>query len=486
MRIRHFALVAVLASFFVTSVAYAVWPVALSWIGSGLTSARIYFQTPMGRSTLKSLNLHAAVAGLVFATPGSTPRPDGSEPAAFTVNLVELPQRQNPDPERYDDAPPGQIDPIPKASYDLFEGLEQSPSDLNQVIDQLGGSGWKKYAARTGGGVIEYFTRTWPVGHRPGAVGTSTSAIPKYLPEDERFSRQLNRKVDSGDCGKSAEDSPNCEYISLYRHSEYPQCPTGYRDAGGSVCELVDSSVVPKPPKTVPCEVVYADGSMGFDWANPECNTVVDGGYIQTISENEVQLDDAESRVTVGCTGAGCNIVETSKTDGTWTQYTLGKPDSGGYRQVESIQAGTGEPPTGGGGNGGNGGGGMDCTPGDPCYVNVDDSGFDGMATGLESLEDAEQAHFEKMMDGAEGVAFNDTHGLEWDWVPDLPSSSCQTIQFGIEPYYVEIDLCEKFKVFRDVLGWLLYLYTTIYILDLFLDSAYPQYYGRGRSSKRS
>ncbi len=492
-------LVVVLVLLMLASSAFAwVWLVqGARWALTSLSASRVAFATNTGlrAATAKSLSLHATVGGLMFAGMEviNNPPPSSKVPAHVMIDLSNSPQRQNPDPNRYNDAAAGQVDPTPKTSFDPFATLPVLPSSWADVVTDMGAPAYKLYRNSTNTTLHKIVTSEFQIGYRPGAAGTTTAAIPSALPDDANYPRVASIKTTTTSCGSSSESSPNCVYVGVYRYTETKTCPDGYT-VSGTTCNLANASSVKKPEKTVPCEVVQVNGVYEMDWSNPECNTVSNAGNIRTVNANTVELSNAAESLTSSCGTAGCEMVYKDKADDSWVKYTTGPADSNGSREVTAIENGTGTAPTpgvpgGGGTDPGDGGDGGDtgpgCTEGEPCHVKVDDSGFKDLDTGLENIDDKAQEHFDQMMEKAEGVTFDETHGLEWDWVPQLPTGSCSPIRYGIDDRYIEIDLCEKFEVIRNVLSWILYIYTGMYILDLFLSSAYPTYYTSRLSNKR-
>jgi len=470
-----------------------VWFVqGAQWAMTAINASRVAFATNAGlrAATAKSLSVHATVGGIMLATSAAIyTEPTKKVPAHVMIDLSTLPKRQNPDPKRYNDAPDGQVDPVPKSSYDAFSELPVFPSTWDAVVADMSSPAFKLYRNSTNTQLHYVVTQDYEIGYRPGAIGTSTSAIPNTLPDDPKYVRGANVKKTTVSCGGASESSPNCVYTSAYRYATATSCPEGYVQSG-TLCNLQDATLVKKPEKTVPCEVVQVDGVYQMDWANPECNTVSTSGHIRTINSSTVELDNEVETLTTSCGSAGCEMVYKDKTDNSWIKYTTGPTDPAtGHREVTAIQNGTGTAPvptnpgngSGGGDTGGGDTGGGDtgslCVEGQPCYVQVDDSGFEGKDTGLESLETEEQAHFDQMMEKAEAVRFDDTHGLEWDWIPELPDATCSPVRYGIDQHFIELDLCDKFQIVRDVLAWILYIYTGMYVLNLFLASAYPSYH---------
>lgn len=489
---------ALLVSLLLVSTATMAWiPFLIAggeWLAGAVSASRVAWVTNAGlrAATAKSLSLHATIGGLALTSAAIIENTPSKVPAHVMIDLTEGGTRLNPDSKRYDDATAASVDPIPKASFNPYDDLTVLPSSWPDVITDMGSPAFKLYRDATGTKLTKVQTYTYQIGYREGASYTTTGGIPSV--DASGWARQYNKKITTVSCGSSATTSPNCEYQVAYSPpSELISCPAGYT-RNNNICTLQDATQVVKPEKTIPCEVTRdASGAFQIDWKNPECNNLKTDGSIKSIASDTVEVSNASESVTAKCTSAACDIAYQDKVNDSWTNVKTGAPNSSGGREVTSIEYGNGTNPSvpGGGSDGdgdgegdGNGDGTGSCgTAENPCSIN--DKGFEKLDTGLESIEAAEQNHFDTLMGKAEGLSIEDTHGLNWDWIPEVPKGTCSPVRYGIDDKYIEIDLCEKLKIVRNVLGWLLYLYTAMFIMDLFLASAYPTYYTSKLSKDR-
>ncbi|WP_454871308.1 hypothetical protein [Pseudomonas mohnii] len=445
------------------------------WLAGAFTASRVAWVTNAGlrAATAKSLSLHATVGGLALTSAAIIENTPSKVPAHVMIDLTEGGTRLNPDPKRYDDATAASVDPIPKSSFNPYDDLTVLPSNWPDVISDMGSPAFKLYRDAAGTKLTKVQTYTYFVGYREGATSTTTGGFPSV--DSSGWARQYNKKITTVSCGSSTSTSPNCEYHVAYSPpSELISCPAGYT-RNDNVCTLQDATQVVKPEKTIPCEVTRdSSGAFQIDWKNPECNNLKTDGSIKSISSDTVEVSNASESVTAKCTAASCDIAYQDKVNDTWTNVKTGAPDSSGGREVTSIEYGNGTNPSvpgGGTGDGdGNGdGSGSGCGSTDnPCSVN--DEGFKDLATdGGDSLAKLEQDK-QAWLDRVNAVNGEDNHGVDLQFIPQLPKGECAPITFGVEDHQMVIDWCDKASIIRNVLGWLLYLYTAYFIVCLFFD----------------
>lgn len=490
------ALVLLLA---VSTASYAwVWLYqGASWALTSLNASRLAFMTNAGlrSATAKSLSLHASVAGVALAAPhviDSNPQ-DGKVPAHVMIDLSGE-GRLNPDENRYDDAAPGELDPSPKSQFDPSSGIPVIPRD------SFGSISWSTVLNLMGAPAY----RVWLDGGQYRQVVTvSYTACSKFsgydcdLPGREYASRLVEDdtyRLIYSRVGRGSFDGDSCNinqeichgasvFYKIVEHDKV--CGPGYVKVDGS-CQLVNSDEVLKPEKTIPCEVSYFNGQFHIDAKNPSCLHIdlAEDVQIQKPSPESIRIENPSESLTTSCGAAGCEAVYVDKTDSSWVKYTLSQPDQNKYRTVTSVETGTGSAPTPSapGGSGGNpggdsgggdtgGGSGLGCTAGQPCHVLVDDSGFADKPTDLDGLNSRLDEDTDNWLDAISSVSYDDMHGVEFDWLPTIPRASCSAIGFGYQAYRVEFDLCgEKIALIKEVLGWLLYLFTGWIILNIFLE----------------
>lgn len=473
---------ALLVSLLLFSTATMAWiPFLIAggeWLAGAVSASRVAWVTNAGlrAATAKSLSLHATIGGLALTSAAIIENTPSKVPAHVMIDLTEGGTRLNPDPKRYDDATAASVDPIPKASFNPYDELTVLPSNWPDVITDMGSPAFKLYRDAAGTRLTKVQTYTYQIGYREGASYTTTGGIPSV--DASGWARQYNKKITTVTCGGSATTSPNCEYQVAYSPpSELISCPAGYT-RNNNICTLQDATQVVKPEKTIPCEVTRdASGAFQIDSKNPECNTLTADGSVKSVASDTVQVSNAAESVTAKCTSAACDIAYQDKVNDSWTNIKTGAPNSSGGREVTAIEYGTGtNPSVPGGGTGGDGdgdgegdGSGSGCgTKDNPCSVN--DEGFKDLATdGQDSIAKLEQDK-QEWLDRVNSVNGEDKHGVDLEWIPQLPKGQCEPITFGVEDHQMVIDWCDKASIIRNVLGWLLYLYTAYFIVCLFFD----------------
>lgn len=474
---------AVLISLLLVSTATVAWVPFLiaggEWLAGAFTASRVAWVTNAGlrAATAKSLSLHATVGGLALTSLAVVENTPSKVPAHVMIDLTEGGTRLNPDPKRYDDATAASVDPIPKTSYNPYDELPVLPGNWPDVITDMGSPAFKLYRNAAGTRLTKVQTYTYMIGYRSGADYSSTGGIPSV--DSSGWARQYNKKITVETCGSSATTSPNCEYQVAYSPpSELITCPAGYV-TNNNVCQLQDATQVVKPEKTVPCEVTRdANGAFQVDSKNPECNNLTADGSVKAVSSDTVEVSNPSESVTAKCTAASCDIAYQDKVNDTWTNIKTGPSNSSGGREVTSIEYGNGTNPSvpGGGtgegdgdGDGDGSGSGSGCgTKDNPCSIN--DEGFKDMATdGNDSLAKLEQDK-QEWLDRVNGVTGDDMHGVDLQFIPQLPKGECEPITFGVENHQMVLDWCDKASIIKNVLAWVLYLYTAYFIVTLFFD----------------
>lgn len=479
MRTRLIA--ASLLSLMLFSFTAAAWIPLLAgaeWLAGAFTASRVAWVTNAGlrAATSKSLSLHATVGGLALTSAAVIENTPSKVPAHVMIDLTEGGTRLNPDPKRYDDATGASVDPIPKSSFSPYDELTVLPSKWPDVVSDMGSPAFKLYRDATGTKLTKVQTYTYFIGYREGATSTTTGGFPSV--DSSGWARQYNKKITTVSCGSSTSTSPNCEYHVAYSPpSELISCPAGYT-RNDNICTLQDATQVVKPEKTIPCEVTRdSSGAFQIDWKNPECNNLKTDGSIKSISSDTVEVSNASESVTAKCTSAACDIAYQDKVNNTWSNIKTGPPNPTGGREVTSIEHGSGTNPSvpgGGDGDGdgdgdGNGSGSGCGTKDNPCSIN--DEGFKDLQTdgdgALGKIEEDKQS----WLDRINSASFDDKHGVELEFaVPQIPRTDCAPISFGSGSHQLTIDICDKLAIFRNVLSWILYLYTIYFIVSLFFE----------------
>lgn len=486
---------AVLISLLLVSTVTVAWVPFLiaggEWLAGAFTASRVAWVTNAGlrAATAKSLSLHATIGGLALTSAAIIENTPSKVPAHVMIDLTEGGTRLNPDAKRYDNATAASVDPIPKASFNPYDELTVMPSKWPDVFTDMGSPAFKLYRNSAGTRLTKVQTYTYQIGFREGASYTTTSGIPDS--DASGWPRQHYMKIGTVSCGERATTSPNCEYLVAYSPAtELITCPGGYTQ-NNNTCTLQDATQVVKPEKTIPCEVTRdASGAFQIDSKNPECNNLTADGSVKSIASDTVQVSNAAESVTAKCTTAACDIAYQDKVNDSWTNIKTGAPNSSGDREVTSIEYGNGtNPSVPGGGTGGDGvgdgdgegsgsgdgdgegeGSGSGCgTKENPCSVN--DEGFKDLKTdgdgALGKLEEDKQS----WLDRINSATFDDKHGVDLEFaVPQIPRTDCAPITFGSGSHQLTIDICDKLAIFRNVLSWMLYLYTVYFIVSLFFE----------------
>lgn len=462
--------------------------IAQAWVYPALTVAGRFFSGPisttvvwLGRAASSnptmakafewSLAAHAAVLSMVwFGDPAQT---SGTPIAAKLVipTKVDTPTA-NPDPKRYDDAPAGQLQPVPKTSFSaqsdtLASGL--SYGDVFGLVFAAGGE--KQYANSTTADRL-FYAKRFSAGTVAGADYPDEASIPTSWNGGTKVwtQRTATSPAQVWNCGTSGQ--ANCLVDVLYEKSVALSCPAQYTLANG-VCTLTgDASQVKKPPETVPCEVTRtSSGSWHVDPKNPECEGL--SAQIQTAADGSLRVSN----------GAGQTLGVTEKSNGgrrydiqsgdSWRSIDTGAYDSAqNGSPITSITDGTGQNPNlpaSGGSTGGTTGGtsGGSCGgTGQPACA-IDDSGFDGKATDGDGLVQKIEDHDQSILEKLAGISWNDKHGIDWTWTPAIPRVACEPYVFGTAGHSITIDMCTTFSVIRQALGWLLYIFLAWGLFDM-------------------
>ena len=192
--------------------------------------------------------------------------------------------------------------------------------------------------------------------------------------------------------------------------------------------------------------------------------------------------------------------VSYGKSDGTFDQVTknddgsttiktggrtiiVGPPGGDGNGTITSIT--DNGPGSGSGSGSGSSGSGMSCGgTGQPsCAVTVDDSGFQGKDTAVNTKADAAIAKLDERVTQVQGVNDGSTFGVDTSWIPSLkpgPVVACSDIQWqpGIShgplaglTGSVSVNWCDKADVIREYLAWLFGVATVFAIALLFFSS---------------
>lgn len=449
--------------FGVVTTANAYWqylaPVtgAVMWLGRAAAS-----NPTMARAVEWSITAHGALLSWYFWKNDSDPAPTSTPiKARLAVQPTSTAQRDNPDPNLYDNAPAGQRDPTPKSSVALTTIYPQAGS-----VNSIG-------LASLDSEVVLYSA--------PNAGYANKMTF--YTPSNKQYPGQPYTNYASWTV-PAGNGSLSGTALTIYYKYESVQvtCPSGYTLSGSS-CLLTNADATKKPAGKVPCEVVSnSDGTWDVDAKNPECDKLASAltKSGKTLSYNK---------------GDGTYDQITNNDDGSQTIQTgnrkikTGPPGGDGNRPISSIDD-TG--PSGGSGSGSGTGTGSTGTgsavcggPGLPsCAVSVDDSGFNGKDGTINSASDAAKAKLDDRQASITAQGTDSSNfGLDTSWLPSfLPGPAVQCAPLKWEPGIshgplvgtqssVDIDWCSHVDVFREYYAWLIGLLTVWAIAMLFFSS---------------
>lgn len=408
-----------------------------------------------------SVYAHAAVISIHFSNDSTS---SSINSGAIHAILTPDETRQNPDPEKWNDAAAGSYDPTPKETLPRGAAgstTEHAPSTYPKVVENIGGVG-EKYYIYDSKNDIHYMTlsRATCTGYRDDAQSGYTGAW----------------------CGSLTVGAEPLIFAVYYRLIP-TSCPPGYQIAG-SACTLIDAEQVMKPADQIPCEVVFNEQTLSWevDKKNPSCldggvdgSIQVDGNILRIVDQN---FDVAE----ISRLPSGGYSVTAPTSDGGSREVITGPrtPDAGGDGKPGLPIIGiTDKPPgsgTGGSGSSNNCGG-----KGQPsCSVVVDDSGFENLdpqlTKELEKSLDDRVSSIDRLKDQSDW-------GINASWVPSIlpgPPVSCQTLDWPIRitvmrvvlvDQILKIDLCDKLEIFRQYYAWLFSFLTITAIVKLFFSS---------------
>lgn len=435
------------------------------WLGRVAAS-----NVTMARAVEWSIYGHGAVLGfLAWKNSNDT---TSQTTAPITARLVVQPnttaKRDNPDTKRFDDASSTR-DPTPKGSYAGEADVNYSSSQVMGVIagSQPAGATW----------TVAVSNQTYYTTYQSLAISTFAGT------SDSQKCSAAQSATNPGTgwsftCPLVSSDSKTVGVWS--KQTTGKNCATGYTYTGGN-CVLNDATAVTKPAGKVPCEVLQnANGTWDVDAKNPECTALstalTTSGKTLTYSKGDGTYD------TIKNNDDGSQTVNTGN-----RTIELGPQDGSGNRGITGITDGApGNSGSGNTGTGGTGSGGGSCGgPGQPvCAVSVDDTGFTGKDTQVNSAADAAKAKLDERQTFIEGKATeNGNFGLDSSWIPSLlPGSAvtCQALKW--EPGIthgplssmagsVNIDWCDKIDMVREYYAWMVGMLTVWAIAMLFFGS---------------
>ncbi|MEC5386734.1 hypothetical protein VVD49_13450 [Uliginosibacterium sp. H3] len=382
------------------------------------------------------------------------------------INLTPSAARGNPNPKRWDTS--GK-DVSPKSSFPVSDRYPTMASSWPAVVQDIGGSGVKKYANGTAGyrqvtvstvketsmGTVA-FQGTVVVGSQPAAL---------YYVWDKPVS-------EPADCSSSP----------------------GYSLVGVN-CVLTTPADV-KKPADVPCEVLLGSSGFETDPVNPNCDNsqVKTTGDLKTVTLESVDGSKTEVRKS---TGGGLQILTTSP-DNSWNTVETAPYDAGqGGFPIVSSSKGTGTPPVSAGttpspgtgssggsssagsspgsGSGGGTNGLGDCgSSSTPCAVRVVNE--DGVSSpswdGVQSASLADQ--YQSRVDAQR----SDDHGISWSgFFPDLWFGAdpvpCVPMNLNMGAFAFNFDFCNNqfLIMMKKIAEWLMYVGTVFYIWRRFLSA---------------
>jgi hypothetical protein len=500
MRLILKPLCAIALSLCLVAPASALLPLAagIAWLGNAVTAAAA--SSPYIVTALEaSLYIHAGVIAYTSLFVADK-APDGSPASpALEVKLNNTAKRSNPDPSKWDDASGSSRDPTPKSSIPATS--TGSPSDPQPAL--VGGAAGYESTCAGLGSVLG--STVGAVGQGCAVRGTSTypqSCAKAYIVNSCTSSSCSITRPEMTDPYCNSEEATftvtvnpvtlpqglNCASgfatgagTCLEPLSDL-SCPAGY-ELSGSTCVLTNPAAVTKPANH-PCEVIRTASGLQLDSSNPNCAGV-------QVQGNTVQIE--QQAVTFNAD----NSVSVSNPNG-YTTFQLGSDNSDGSTQIVGATR-SGNPgsyggiSTGGGGTGGGttggtvqcggvgqpacagsgtGEGGSCGAPGQ-AKCSIDDSGF----AGLEDFAAAGQADFDQANADRTSAVQSQTNrsndlGIETSWLPQ-PSfnTACEPFVINYKVFNIAWNWCGYFPLLREVMAYLFYVFTALYLWGSFVRS---------------
>lgn len=481
MRLKRILCLLLALSVVYSSVSWAIIPLAAA---PTLTTAGLWIVRTIGAQSIrvKAAEFSLAVNGAFLTAlawdslskPSPSTQDTSTKPLEIEIWSYPKPDatRQNPDKNKWDDAPANQRDPVPKQSYPITAGSQTMPSNYPAVVQAIGGAG---------SGTFTRYSGSNPT--HTSEVTVTTSGDPS--------------KTASWQGGVTVNGQSGYYYV--YDSVTPITCGAGYTRSGND-CIIIQAQAeqIMKPAKKVPCEVLRnADGSWVTDNKNPECVNLAQKMYVSdkklTITRvSGSDYDEIESNpdgsMTIRQRGGGANRdIKTgpynSAADG-WPIESITDNPGSPSQTTTTSGPGTTTGGTGGTGTGTSGGGSCGGSGQVPC--SIDDSGFNGKADSLNGKADAAISKLDDREKQIKDTDDKGTFGIEKDWIPNLkpgPSVSCQPLNWSPAISHgplsgltgsIDVQWCDKVDIFREYLGWLFGVSTVIGIALLFFGSNRP------------
>jgi len=273
-------------------------------------------------------------------------------------------------------------------------------------------------------------------------------------------------------CAYSIYFSHNSDYIST-------ACQPGYSNQGGS-CTLSNPALVMKPSDGV-CGIKRTGNEFSDDPRDPDCSNKPLTVSVAPNSVTQSRADGSTKTITINADGS-VTIQETrpnSSTNTTETNTTnISAPDASGDAKVSGQGSGS----TTGTGTAGTSNpvpvfdkSGL-ATEGTQAGIKSDTAAIKDALTGegVDSSLATQKSAFDSAVDGIIGM-FSGEAAKDSGIVNDFSLSSFLPTQCGCTPLTMTIlgktrsyDWCTPLDVFKNALGWVIGLFTAIYIFSLF------------------
>lgn len=477
-RLKKYIIGIVAGLVLVSSAAYAILPAAVFvWMGAS---------TNMAAALEASLYIHAgafAAYEFFFAEKGGDGKPTGTP--MLTAKLSPSAARSNPDPASFNDPAPGARDVTPKTT------VSGSSSGGGSAPALVPGEQWYFNA---GAGQWGYSTSAASVIAAVVGSGYSVGACP--IDPDGITARCAITRLSDGyqatwNASKVTNGTYSCSggaYVNGVGCTNAPTspspttCPPGYTVSGTS-CNLTDAAQV-KKPTTTPCEILRTGAGLQTDSANPNCDGIqVSGNTLQAKSDTALSFN-ADGSVSVsnpngqttfqmsGPNADGSMSITGASRSGNPGSYTPGSSTGGG---TSTACGGVGQPSCSGtgGATAGTSGGGSCGGSGQP-KCGIDDSGFNGLAdpgaAGRSALDTASEGRgtaISNQTDTSSGL------GLGFDWVPKPGgyTQACEPFVIHFMGASISWNFCAYLPLLAEVMGYLFYLFTGLYIWKSFMGS---------------
>lgn len=276
--------------------------------------------------------------------------------------------------------------------------------------------------------------------------------------------------------------------------SEWGGCPAGYYNYNPTTktCSSPSMDDGVRLPSDGICSYVTSSSQLVIDPSVKFENYLLDPDcYGKPAATKKLEIDDTNKKTTVEMVSSSAikvteEVLDTTTNKTLRTEYIVEggadqrKLTGGTFNNTFDTDPGTG---SGGDDGGSTGSGGTSCggSGQSPCKVDVDDSGFSGKGDHSTDVATIGTA-LDERRSTLESIADADI-GVSSDWMPNLmPGARLSCTALVYEPAIshgpaaglggrFELDICDKLAVVREIIGWIVGIFTAIYIFRVFFRS---------------